>query len=65
MQPPTELDYYQILRVGQDATVVEIKAAFRKLALVHHPDKAQNKSEDAKGDAAVFLKVSTYHQTHA
>ncbi|KAF5327698.1 hypothetical protein D9619_004517 [Psilocybe cf. subviscida] len=33
------LDYYQILEVAEDATADEIKRSFRRLALIHHPDK--------------------------
>ncbi|MBP6086010.1 DnaJ domain-containing protein [Patescibacteria group bacterium] len=32
-------DYYQILGVTETATEDEIKKAFRKLAMQHHPDK--------------------------
>ncbi|KAF9516991.1 hypothetical protein BS47DRAFT_1340311 [Hydnum rufescens UP504] len=32
-------DYYELLGVEEDATQDEIKRAFRKLALIHHPDK--------------------------
>ena len=33
-------DYYKILGVEKDASDHEIKRAYRKLAIVHHPDKA-------------------------
>jgi molecular chaperone DnaJ len=33
-----EKDYYKSLGVPKDATAVEIKKAYRKLARVHHPD---------------------------
>ncbi|KAH9933672.1 DnaJ-domain-containing protein [Epithele typhae] len=32
-------DYYALLEVDESATADEIKRSFRKLALIHHPDK--------------------------
>lgn len=35
-------DYYDILQIAPHATLQEIKQAYRRLALVYHPDKSKN-----------------------
>lgn len=49
------MDYYQILGVGKDADPKEIKKAFRKLAMKHHPDRG--------GDEAKFKEIQTAYDT--
>lgn len=48
------VDLYDVLTVKSDASVEDLKKAYRRLALLHHPDKHANASEDAK--AASSLK---------
>ena len=39
------LDPYEVLDLAKDANAVQIKAAFRKLALLWHPDKHEGESD--------------------
>jgi DnaJ-class molecular chaperone len=48
-------DYYSILGVNETASVDEIKKAFRKLSLKHHPDKG--------GDVNIFKSINEAYQT--
>ena len=44
---PTTIDPYTILSLSKDATQDQVKAAYRKAALISHPDKAAPEAKDA------------------
>ena len=47
-----EVDLYAVLSLGRDVTAEDIKKAYRRLALVYHPDKHASAAQDAKDDAS-------------
>ena len=52
-------DYYKILGLEKDCTEQEIKKAYRKLAIVHHPDKNPGDDEAAER----FKEIQEAHET--
>jgi len=52
-------DYYKILGVQRDASEGDIKKAYRRLAIVHHPDK----NPDDESAAERFKELSEAHET--
>eukprot|EP00518_Triparma_eleuthera_P004975 CAMPEP_0182456082 /NCGR_PEP_ID=MMETSP1319-20130603/2026_1 /TAXON_ID=172717 /ORGANISM="Bolidomonas pacifica, Strain RCC208" /LENGTH=511 /DNA_ID=CAMNT_0024654257 /DNA_START=121 /DNA_END=1653 /DNA_ORIENTATION=+ len=56
-------DFYKILAVPKDATEAEIKKAYRKLALKHHPDRhATSTAEEKKESERVFRDVNLAYE---
>jgi len=49
-------DYYELLGVSESATAEEIKKAFKKLAVQHHPDKKGGNKEK-------FQEINEAYQT--
>lgn len=41
-------DYYEVLGVDKNATPEELKKAYRKLALEHHPDRVAKLGDDVR-----------------
>jgi DnaJ family protein C protein 7 len=52
-------DYYKILGVPRDASEGDIKKAYRRLAIVHHPDK----NPDDESAAERFKDVGEAYET--
>jgi DnaJ family protein C protein 7 len=52
-------DYYKILGIEKDATETQIKKAYRKLAIIHHPDK--NPDDDTAAER--FKEIQEAHET--
>lgn len=52
-------DYYTILGVQRQSSEEEIKAAFKQLAKIHHPDVAED-----KGTSAIkFAEINEAYET--
>lgn len=54
-------NYYEILNVNKNASLSEIKAAYKKLALKHHPDKC--KPEEREANENEFKKINLAYET--
>lgn len=47
-----DVDLYAVLSLESSATTDAIKKAYRRLALIYHPDKHANSSEETRTDAS-------------
>ncbi|ESO86302.1 hypothetical protein LOTGIDRAFT_195247, partial [Lottia gigantea] len=51
-------DYYKLLGIGKEATEDEIKKAYKKRALIHHPDRHSHAEEEVqKAEEVKFKEV--------
>ncbi|XP_043689581.1 chaperone protein dnaJ 11, chloroplastic [Telopea speciosissima] len=58
MKPPSAANLYEVLRVKETASQVEIKTAYRSLAKLYHPDAASSDS-----DARDFIEIHNAYST--
>eukprot|EP00249_Psilotum_nudum_P014742 c24979_g1_i2 orf=222-821(+) len=56
------VDYYNILKVGRNASDEDLKKAYRKLAMKWHPDKNPNSKKEAE---AKFKEISEAYEKRA
>mmetsp|Transcript_14115 Transcript_14115/g.20871 ORF Transcript_14115/g.20871 Transcript_14115/m.20871 type:complete len:1416 (-) Transcript_14115:239-4486(-) len=55
-------DPYDILGVPRDASEAEVKKAYRKLALQHHPDKCNGSAEEKARATAKFTEIGNAYE---
>ncbi len=54
--------YYDILEVSLEAAQDDIKKSYRRLSLLHHPDRANNKNNPSY-DANLFKEINEAYET--
>src|SRR5579864_7445179 len=65
--PVTKRDYYEVLGVARSASESELKAAYRKLAMQHHPDRnpGDHTAEEKFKEAAEAYSILSDPQKRA
>lgn len=51
-------NFYQVLNISENATLEDVKKAYRKLALQFHPDKNKDKGAQSK-----FIEINIAYET--
>lgn len=57
-----EQNYYEILGVKKNATEKELRSAFKKLAVIYHPDKIKE-SENKEDAEKKFAEIANAYET--
>lgn len=62
-QKVSKIHYLNVLGLNQDATLTQMKSAYRKLVKIHHPDNHRHASEAEKNKhVAIFLEVQRAYE---
>ncbi|XP_022975720.1 uncharacterized protein LOC111475813 [Cucurbita maxima] len=65
----SQASFYDVLRVKNNASSIEIKTAYRSLAKIYHPDSARrsecdsSSSDDDYGNGCSFLEIHSAYET--
>jgi DnaJ family protein C protein 7 len=57
------IDHYKVLEIERNASPIEIKKAYRRMALRWHPDKNSASAEENKAAEAKFKEVNEAYDT--
>ena len=61
---PEPVSAYEVLGISTDATEDEVKTAYRKLAMKHHPDRVASQGQDAQKKAEMeFRKINEAYES--
>lgn len=55
-------NHYKVLGLKRGASLKEISAAYRSQALIHHPDKRKQSTENVNDNDEVFFKIKAAYQ---